>query len=274
MLKQRILTAAVLLPLFVAALFYLPNLQWGLLLCCALVVAGSEWGRLAGMHGALRWIYAGVLGVAALTLLLLEHRGTFAQSFLHSSTGRFLYVLDVVFWIAIVPVWLYLRRNVRAPLLLGLVGALVLLPFWHALVWLQHTPGRLLAVLALVWIADTCAYFAGRAFGRHKLAPQISPGKTWEGVAGALAGVAACWWILSAATPASGPLPVSLIAALALVMISILGDLFESWLKRMAGQKDSGKLLPGHGGLLDRIDALTPTLPLAALYFAYPALRM
>jgi phosphatidate cytidylyltransferase len=125
-----------------------------------------------------------------------------------------------------------------------------------------------------VWTADIAAYFAGHAFGRHKLAPLISPGKTWEGVIGALAAVALYWSVITWFVPDfAGQLPAGLLWAAVLTAVSIQGDLFESWMKRLAGVKDSGSLLPGHGGLLDRIDALTSTLPLAALYFAYPAMR-
>ena len=132
-----------------------------------------------------------------------------------------------------------------------------------------------LAVMGIVWVADTAAYFAGRAFGRHKLAPHVSPGKTWEGVGGAVLGVTGYWLVLSAIAPAqAGRMPVGLLLPLVLLAVSVYGDLFESWVKRMAGQKDSGTLLPGHGGLLDRIDALTSALPFAALYFAYPELRL
>jgi len=274
MLKQRILTAAILLPLFLGALFFLPSLHWGLLMCVGLSLAAWEWGRLAGLPATGARVYGVALGAAALGLLLLERAGTFGPGLLYSSLGRLLYGLDLVFWVAVVPVWLYIRRHVHSPLAMAGVGALVLLPFWHSLVWLQPTPGRLLAVMGVVWVADTAAYFAGRAFGRRKLAPHISPGKTWEGVAGAALGVTAYWLLLAALAPQhAGPMPLGLLLPLLLLPVSIYGDLFESWVKRMAGQKDSGNLLPGHGGLLDRIDALTSTLPLAALYFAYPALR-
>jgi phosphatidate cytidylyltransferase len=150
----------------------------------------------------------------------------------------------------------------------------VLIPFWYALAWLQQTPVRLLVTLGVVWIADIAAYFAGRAFGRHKMAPTISPGKTWEGVLGAVVAVVAYWSVVCAFVPEFGRLFVSgLVWVLLLTAASIQGDLFESWMKRLAGVKDSGALLPGHGGLLDRVDALTSTLPFAALYFAFPLLR-
>jgi phosphatidate cytidylyltransferase len=180
----------------------------------------------------------------------------------------------VAFWLAIAPAWLYYRWVVRSRPLLAIVGMVVLLPLWHALTWLQLAPERLLVALAVVWTADTAAYFAGRTFGRHKLAPAISPGKTWEGVAGALAAVCAGWVLLALLTPQfRDQLASGLALVVLLTAMSIEGDLFESWMKRQAGLKDSGALLPGHGGLLDRVDALTSTVPLAALYFAYPLLR-
>jgi phosphatidate cytidylyltransferase len=119
----------------------------------------------------------------------------------------------------------------------------------------------LLGVMAVVWIADTAAYFSGRHFGRHKLAPAISPGKTWEGVAGAL--VALALYAGAASLLAGMPLLGLLLMVSGLLYVSVLGDLFESWIKRVSGMKDSGSTLPGHGGVLDRIDALTSTLPIA-----------
>jgi phosphatidate cytidylyltransferase len=154
------------------------------------------------------------------------------------------------------------------------IGWIVLVGFWVALVQLHaRSPWLLLAAMAVVWIADTAAYFAGRAFGRHRLAPAVSPGKTWEGVAGAVVAVAlyalACAYFLPHFGLAPEPHPATLVAWLVLGMVltavSVIGDLYESWLKRAAGVKDSGRLLPGHGGILDRIDALLAALPLAAL---------
>jgi phosphatidate cytidylyltransferase len=152
----------------------------------------------------------------------------------------------------------------------------VLWPTWLALVVLRDaSPWVLLAVAALVWAADIAAYFAGKAFGKVKLAPSISPGKTREGVFGAIAGVVAYGLILDFVAhayvtplerifaPALG-IP-AIVAMVVLTGLSVVGDLFESWMKRGAGIKDSSRLLPGHGGILDRIDALTSTLPLAAL---------
>jgi phosphatidate cytidylyltransferase len=132
----------------------------------------------------------------------------------------------------------------------------------------ENSPWLLLGIMVLVWVADSAAYFSGRKFGKHKLAPSISPGKTWEGVAGALLGVSVCVllaWGFGGYLHLFMFLPVILLASWCWVGLAVIGDLFESAVKRQAGVKDSGALLPGHGGLLDRIDALTSTLPLAAL---------
>jgi phosphatidate cytidylyltransferase len=138
----------------------------------------------------------------------------------------------------------------------------VLLPTWAALLYLHaRGPATLLGVMAVVWIADTAAYFAGRHFGRHKLAPAISPGKTWEGVAGALVALALYAGVVG--LTAGLPLLSLILMVSGLLYVSVLGDLFESWIKRVSGMKDSGAVLPGHGGVLDRIDALTSTLPIA-----------
>jgi phosphatidate cytidylyltransferase len=186
-------------------------------------------------------------------------------------------VLAALFWLGVASVWLtrLLRPNAWV---CAFAGWLALWPTWVALVLLRETsPWLLLALASMVWVADICAYFAGKTFGRHKLAPRISPGKTWEGVMGALAGVViygivlavvsqARNWSLAPAFERGAGVP-AIAVMVVLTAFSIVGDLFESWMKRGAGLKDSSALLPGHGGILDRIDALTSTLPLAALVF-------
>ncbi len=172
-----------------------------------------------------------------------------------------------VLWAVFIPLWL---RGVGAPskIALAATGVLVLTSAWYALFDLQASAPRLLALMCVVWIADTGAYFTGRAFGRHKLAPRISPGKTWEGVAGATVGVAlyysVLWWFWAPSVLLDTRL-LDLAIVAGMTLLSIEGDLFESWLKRRAGVKDSGAILPGHGGVLDRIDGVLAALPFAAL---------
>jgi len=162
----------------------------------------------------------------------------------------------------VAPLWLLRRWRVSSATLRAVVGGLLLLALWAALMDLHaRGPRVLLGAAMVVWIADSAAYFAGRRFGRHKLAPAISPGKTWEGVVGALLALALYGIALGRF---AGVPPWPLLPLLAILLyVSVLGDLFESWIKRVSGMKDSGALLPGHGGVLDRIDALASTLPVA-----------
>jgi phosphatidate cytidylyltransferase len=261
MLLTRILTAAVLLPLFVGGLFFLPGFWWGVGLL-PLVVAGAwEWSSLCGFPVSGRWFFCAlVLATAA----LLSASGRFP----FDGVEQCLFAASAVFWLFAVPPWLKRGWHVRSKPVLVVTGWLLLVPTWLALTRLQAQPWVLLAIMAVVWVADSAAYFAGHQWGRHKLAPSISPGKTWEGVFGAAVAVAvyyaAVWHFgFAAAAPGLGFIAALLVAIL--FPLSIIGDLFESWIKRQAGVKDSGRILPGHGGVLDRIDALTSTLPLAAL---------
>ena len=233
---------------------------------CAALLAAWEWARIAGYAGMAR---VGYVLVVAVLLLGLYFFG--AEEALQQPIGGAV----LVFWLALAPLWLARHWVVRQRWLLALVGWVVLLPTWQAMVSLRAQSALLLLFLmGLVWVADIAAYFFGHAWGKHKLAPRISPGKTWEGAAGAaLAGVLyALFWTMLApdvlARFALSNLGLAL-AALFLVVISIVGDLFESHMKRCAGLKDSGNLIPGHGGILDRIDSQTSLLPVAvaALYF-------
>jgi len=241
MLKQRLLTVAVVLPLLLACIFLLPNFVWALLISVPAALGALEWAKLAG----------------------------------YGRGARALFVLALLFWAIAVPVWLYRKWRVSHPLLLAVAGWIMLVPAWLAVVRLQQSAWLLLVILGVVWIGDTAAYFAGHRFGRNKLAPQISPGKTWEGVIGAYIAVLgyalAASLILQPSANGYDRLAVLLFACV-LTAFGIVGDLFESWIKRQAGAKDSGQLLPGHGGVLDRIDSLTAALPFAALYFIQAAL--
>lgn len=259
MLGRRILTAVLLLPAALAALFLLPGAGWRIAAGIVILIGADEWSRLAG------WQRRGRAAFAVLIAVSLLSAGAIPVEWI-----GFPWILGLatLLWSSVVVAWLRGGWQVRSWWGMALTGWWVLVPAWLATVMLQGRPGQLLALMAVVWVADTAAYFAGRRFGRHKLAPGISPGKTWEGVFGALAGVAVYYVLLVQFAPALlggfGFVP-GLILVGALATLGIVGDLFESWMKRVAGVKDSGKLLPGHGGVLDRIDALTASLPLAAL---------
>ncbi|HXF15403.1 MAG TPA: phosphatidate cytidylyltransferase [Burkholderiales bacterium] len=274
MLRQRILTAIVLLVLLLGCAFMLPSLAWQLLLCVPIALAADEWALLAGYSKRLRVAFIVVLlgSCAAIILALASEQpaGTVA------AFSRLLFSVALVFWTILIPLWLHRGWRVKCALSLGAAGWMVLIPAWLAAVFLQKSPFLLLAVLLVVWTADTAAYFSGRRFGHRKLAPQISPGKTWEGAIGAFAAALVYGLVASLVLQpaASGyDRTATLIFVASLTLLSIVGDLFESWIKRSAGAKDSGTLLPGHGGVLDRIDSLTAALPLAALHFL-PALGL
>jgi phosphatidate cytidylyltransferase len=272
MLATRILTAAVLVPLVLAALFLLPPLGWGSVTLAVIVAAATEWADLAGYRKQTWWMFVAGTLLIGVNLLISPMAG-FALGW---PDGIVLAVcgLATLFWIAVAAPWLANRWKPVSPLPLAVAGWIVLIGAWVAIVQMQaRSPWLVLAAMAIVWIADTAAYFAGRAFGRRKLAPEVSPGKTWEGVYGGLAAVAIYALALvplAAAGGFSGTVsPIAVVVwiglALALAALSVVGDLCESLLKRHAGVKDSGRLLPGHGGILDRIDALLPAMPAAAL---------
>ena len=263
MLKQRIATAVALIALFLAADFYLSTVAWGLLLLLPIVLGAREWATLAKFSKAGHAVFATVVVGSCLAVLF---GGGKAGSGIAANA---VLLVAVAFWVGAVPVWLYGAWQLRSKAMLAVVGWLVLVPTWYGAVVLHRDPGMLLALLAVVWIADSAAFFTGRRWGRHKLAPTISPGKTWEGVVGAFVAVILYALILEQAVfPGLAGMRVGGLYLLVTCMtvLGILGDLFESWIKRQAGVKDSGTLLPGHGGVLDRIDALTAAIPLAALW--------
>lgn len=268
MLKARVITAAILLALLLAALFALPPFAWAALMVAMVMQGTAEWSRLSGLSGAKANTYWGLTLLLLLGLLWADAGTTETQrAYLHLAV----YAASALLWLIVVPAWLMAGWKVRQPVLMALTGWAVLVPTGFAMLDLREadpSPWILLFVMGLVWVADIAAYFAGRKFGKNKLAPSISPGKTWEGVAGALLGVSVyvlLVWSFSPYFSHREVMPLLLLAAWWWVGLAVIGDLFESAVKRQAGVKDSGALLPGHGGLLDRIDALTSTLPLAAL---------
>ena len=267
MLIARVLTAIALLAVLVPVVFASPVWVWGVVSLLLLIVAFGEWSRLVA--GAMpNLVEFSALLVCGLALIALLPSAGLPQPLLVAVCFP-----AWLFWVTEAPRRLRTHRAGAGGRTLALW---LLASCWIALYQLRgQGAGVLVVAMAIVWVADIAAYFAGRALGRHKLAPTISPGKSWEGaVAGMLAVAVVGVW--SASWPGlSDALPALLVnrlggwlAALVLVLLaglSILGDLYESLLKRQAGVKDSGRLLPGHGGALDRIDALIPTMPVVAL---------
>ncbi|WP_175940135.1 phosphatidate cytidylyltransferase [Caballeronia sp. BCC1704] len=267
MLKTRVITAIVLLAVLVPVTLFAPIGAFGALIGFVVVFAAWEWGRLLKLNGAGPVAYALVAGLALIFSMYL------------GVAPKALFQMAAIFWVLAGP-YALLRKPVlaggawRAFLLFA--GIIVFVACWHAVV-AARTVGVafVLSLLLVVWLADIGAYFAGKALGRHKLAPSISPGKTWEGAIGGWAAVMVIG-SLAAATGVYTPTVFAafvghlgwaraLVALTVLVAFSVVGDLFESLLKRQAGVKDSSGLLPGHGGVLDRIDALLPVLPIALL---------
>jgi len=268
MLKSRIITAAVLLAMLLLALFLLPPLLWAGLIVLMVMQGATEWSRLSGLAGRAATVYW-LLSVSMMVVLALAD--LYMAPDMRFGIQLVVYSVSALLWLVVVPSWLIAGWKITHPGLMALVGWAVLLPTGLAMLDLREitpAPWLLLFVMGLVWVADSAAYFAGRRFGKNKLAPSISPGKTWEGVTGAIFGVSiyvVLVWSFSPLFSERQILPALLLTAWWWVVLAVIGDLFESAIKRQAGVKDSGALLPGHGGLLDRIDALTSTLPLAAL---------
>ena len=263
MLKHRILTALVLIPLVLWGILKLPTGWFAGVFGLVVVLGAWEWARLIG------WTRAGARGgyAAIVGLVMAAAAAIFALPTL----------LVGVFFVA-VSFWLWATRAVLSydgsprgdkPVAAGdlVVGLLVLVPAWLGIVYLHSRgPQFVLFMMVLVWTADTAAYFSGRKFGKNKLAPRVSPGKTLEGLYGAVVATGA---VATAATLWLG-LPAGTALAfvglsMTTVLISVVGDLFESMYKRQVGVKDSGTLLPGHGGVLDRIDSMTAAAPVFAL---------
>lgn len=271
MLRQRVITAVLLLIVLVGTLLIANPIPFQVLMAVFVACALWEWWRLT-LGRPLepkRLFWPEVAAALVLGLVLFGIRQDAAAGW------PSLWALLSVIWLFIVVPFLF-KAKPGAPaksVALTLFAPFALVAAWGALVagYARGVP-FLLTLLALVWVADIGAYFTGKALGKNKLAPHISPGKTREGAYGGIAAavllVVICAWIpgtFGAALAARWTLPGAILIALLLAALSIAGDLFESLLKRRAGYKDSSNLLPGHGGVLDRIDALIPVLPLALL---------
>lgn len=265
MLKQRVATAVALATVLVSAVLLLDTTWVGLLIGSAVFIGAMEWARLAGLDRLLmQVVYGMVVFTTGAVLYLLIFNVDAAQA---------IAAVGVVWWVLVgvrlithrEPQGFFKRSGVRL-----LVGLLTLVPAWYLLVFMhsrpEHGPLVMLYSMVLVWIADIGAYFTGKRLGRHKLAAHISPGKTVEGLLGALVATA-LWGLIGARWLELSAAHAVLLVGLALVaaLFSVAGDLLESVLKRAAGVKDSGHLLPGHGGVLDRIDSLSAAIPVISL---------
>lgn len=265
MLWQRVLTAALLMPLVIAAILFLDSAYFAVVLAMFLLVAAQEMARLANFHSA------SAQGAFVLTVALVLALCWYVL--MPDYVGTVQWVMTL--WWLVITVALVFRRSslsrvdARRPVIL-LLGLLILASAWLSIVALhgagESGPYLVLLLFALIWLADSGAYFAGRAFGGRKLSPHVSPGKTWAGVGGAVvavivgaAGLAAMGW------PQGIDMLSLVLLGVIVTLVSIGGDLWESRLKREAGMKDSGNLLPGHGGMLDRIDSLLAAAPVFGL---------
>lgn len=278
MLRQRIQTAVVLLVLVLGVLFLAPPPAWGGLLLVGLVIGALEWGRLLPAdsthgRGSAPAVLAGAVGVIGAAWLAWRSNlgGAVPDGMLR--VLEILLTAGLVLWLAVaVPSIAHARARAAR----SWFAVVALLALFVALVELRFIgPWHVLSSMAIIWLADIGAYFCGRAFGRRKLAPRISPGKSWEGAIGGALVAAAVATLVRVVAPTLpvitndvagrvGIVPMVLWVVL-VAALSVTGDLYESLLKRGRGVKDSGTIFPGHGGMLDRIDALIPTMPVCWL---------
>jgi phosphatidate cytidylyltransferase len=265
MLKKRLITAAILIPIFVALILKLPVTGFIVLTTLFTLLGAWEWSRLIGLKLFLpRLCYPVVVyGILSFPIFVAI---------------QWVLIGALVFWlVAFVLVVRYPKSSAswsQSMFLRGLMGCMVFVPTWRALNYLRASdlfganngPLIVLFIFVLIWCADSGAFFAGKLWGKNKLAPAVSPGKTWQGFAGAMVCALllapALMWLMPAPQP---PLLILFLLSVITVGFSVLGDLFESMLKRNVDLKDSGGLFPGHGGLLDRVDSLTAAVPIFTL---------
>lgn len=262
MLKQRVLTALWMLPLMLGMLFYAPQGLWALFTGLIALLGLWEYARMSG----LATIQINHYLVASFIFGVVAYAGDWKLPHL-------VWYAVLAFWLIAMPLWLRRKWVLKGGWQAYAVGWILMFPFWFAMMMLRPNSGyalSLLAIMGLVWVADIFAYFSGKAFGQHKLAPTISPGKSWEGVIGG----AICVMIYMTFVWQAGWLAfdvswfAAMLIGLVLTAVSVCGDLLESWLKRAAGVKDSSHLLPGHGGVFDRIDSLIAVLSVYAAMVA------
>jgi phosphatidate cytidylyltransferase len=254
-LKQRVITALIIAPIVLALIFFAPDELFALAMLSMALVGAWEWSALAGRPSRNARISL------AIFFAVLVGLGLSLQRYLPQVPWLMSYCMLALAWWLFSLVWIAFWRADLPAYVKVLCGILTLLPSLAAVVAIRSvSPWYLLIQLLITSGADIGAYFAGRAFGKHKLAPQVSPGKTWEGVVGGVTLVAvvaliADHWLPVAALP-------FVFLSIGVALLSVVGDLSESLFKRQAGLKDSGSLFPGHGGVLDRVDSLTAAAPL------------
>ncbi|WP_075182130.1 phosphatidate cytidylyltransferase [Pantoea sp. 1.19] len=275
MLKSRLITALILIPVVIAALFLLPPAGFAITTLVICMLAAWEWGQLAGFVTRTQRVWVAVLCGLLLSLMLFTLPAY--QNDVHTPRIGGALWAALGWWLMALALVLSYPRSAAfwrgSSLLKLLFGLLTIVPFFWGMLALRqyhyqddHTLGAwwLLYVMILVWGADSGAYLFGKLFGKHKLAPRVSPGKTWEGFFGGLLTSALIAWLFGTWAPLNVAPATLLLCSVAAALASVLGDLTESMFKREAGIKDSGHLIPGHGGILDRIDSLTAAVPVFA----------
>lgn len=264
MLKTRIVTAAILIPIVISLIFFVNTIWFSVFFALFVAIGAWEWAVLSKLNDKMKYSYV------IISLLMLLAIYYLNNSFLYKS----IILTGVLYWLIAIGLVIFYQkqRNLlpRNPSILMLIGLLLLIPMWSSLVVLKSNaetgPVLIMLLMLLIWGADTAAYFAGKKWGKRKLANRVSPGKTWEGtMAGIVAGIviAVAYVIVSNNNLSDGLVLIGL--SILTVIGSVFGDLMESIVKREAGQKDSGNILPGHGGVMDRIDSLTAASPIFVL---------
>ena len=260
MLISRILSAFVMLLVFLSSMFLFSGRYFSFMIYIPSLLALFEWSKLLYFKSHEKKIFL------IISLILIY----FIDQHLDADNSRLILLIASVFWLCIAPLFLLFKINLKNFFLSALIGWVLVMPLIISLNYLiQLSPWVVLLVLTSIWLADSGAYFFGKQFGKKKLAPTISPGKTWEGFLGALFVVSS----FSIAVTYLGFVNsyMAIFFFNLILVLSVEGDLFESYIKRMAKVKDSGDLIPGHGGVLDRIDSLCSSLPLATLILMSPA---
>ncbi|PHM79063.1 phosphatidate cytidylyltransferase [Xenorhabdus cabanillasii] len=275
MLKYRLLTTLILIPLVIAALFLLPPSGFGLVVIAVSALAAWEWGQFAGLLTQAKRVTLAVL--CTVGLLVLQYSLADLNHLTEKPQIVYLLWAGMLWWAAAIVLVIAYPASASiwksSVTLRVLFGFLTIVPFYCGMMVLRtqgyenntyHGAWWLLYVMLLVWAADSGAYIFGRTLGKHKMAPKVSPGKTLEGLAGGLLTAALISWLFSKFAPVP-VMPENLLLISAVVVIaSVFGDLTESMFKRESGIKDSSQLIPGHGGVMDRVDSLTAAVPVFA----------